>query len=392
MLNESLDTIIKDINEYGFVRIIPSINIDALLASGVLFKNLKEHGVEAIINLDTRYILEDIKEPLLLIDLPNIGENRYIHYIRYNNENSLTAYVTNYFDKTYGVDKWDKILSIIAGVYRGLDLGKEGFQGLEREFLDEFTKSHYIGLDLGFKFWGWRKYNVLKAMYRTLYPFIPGYSGDPHRVANMLKNVLKIEEPERVRGEQVFTEQDPDRAKKFLEYLDNTMEYLNPDIRKKLLLKLIGYIYTFNIGRYVFELHETLGALMIFSSIKEYYPRYIPLISINEEIVNQVMTIYNDLIDEISVVLSTSIKQYIASEQNIIETENLIRRPELLVDILNDIEALPKDKPLIISIEGEKHTCVRELLRLNYSLEKIYNYCNDTQLCRVDENDVLSKA
>jgi len=392
-LSEKLDQVLRVANEYRFIRIIPATNIDSLITAGILFKNLKDHGIEAVVNLDTKYVIDYSDEPILLIDLPKHVERKNLYEIRFNREASNSGYATYYLDKTLGVSRWDKVLSIISGIYRGLDSGREGFKTLERDFLDELVRTNYISIDLGFKLWGRKRHSLLRSIYRTLIPFIPGYSGDPVKTADMLKTLFNISDPDKVRSEDVFSEKDPDKVKVFLQHLDNTMELLDTDTRRRVLFKLIGYLYTLSMDKYTYDLHEVMGALTIFNSLEVSNPNYVVLTSLEQTLLSQIMVIYDDIIDEASIVLSSLVKQVIGGGSNVIEVEDIPRRPEVLLDMLSSLEIMPREKPLIIRVNGSYYTCVYEYLRINMdSIEKTYRSCDESQLCRVDENGALIQA
>ena len=393
-MTKALDSIVKAANEYRFIRIIPATNLDALLAASILSKNLKEHGINAPINIDPKLILDSPDEPLLTIDLPTYNMTNKHFSLLYDGETSISAHIVYYIDKVFGATRWDKILAILAGIYRGLDLGREGFKGLEKELLDELTKIKQISIDLGLRLWGWKKYSLPKALYRTLIPFIPGYSGDPGRTNNVLKNILGVDDPEKIMGEHIlsFTEEGLEKTKVFLEKLSSNMEYVDLETRNKVLLKLLGYIYLVEINNYVIDLIEAMGALILFMSLSNENIYYTLLVGRDDLILYQALTYYNDIIDEIVVEITTSITQFFTSKKPIFESPDIIKRPEIYIDILKSIDKLPQNKPIIIKSAEQTYSNVNEFLRIKAKPDKIYSSCNEYQLCLVDENGRLIKA
>lgn len=390
-MRNSLEYAIRVANEYKFIRIVPASNLDALIASSILSKNLEEHDIKAPINTDPKIILDNIDEPLLGVDLPintKTGKEYRNLNILFSGDSSLSAHVVYYLDKIFGVTTWDKILAIIAGVYRGLDFGREGFRGLEKEILDELTGSKYIGIDLGLRLWGWKKHSLFKALYRTLIPFIPGYSGDPSRTYNVLKNILGINEPEKMYGEHIlsFTEEGLENTRLFLEKLSNNMEQIDQETRNKILVKLLGYIYIITINNYILDLHEIIGSLLLFMCLSDENIYYILLTSIDDLIIYQSLIHYNSIIDEISAELATSIKRFLNIYKPIFEASEFIRRPEIYIEIIKSMEKIPQDKPVAIVKDGQNYTTVSELIRLGVKPEKVYSLCNEYQLCMVNEN------
>lgn len=386
----SLDNIVKTAREYGFLRIVPATDLDSLIAASILSKNLEEHGITCPINTDPSVIIENTDEPLLTINLPLI-ERRNAYELKYIGEYSISGYVTYYLDRVFGLSRWDKLLSIIAGIYRGLDRGREGFRNIERDILDELAKSGYIAVDLGLKLWGWKNNSLLKAMYRTLLPFIPGYSGDPHKTINFLKNTIGLNEVENIRGEQVlsFDESRLDKTRNFIEKLTQSFEIIQQDTRNKLVLKLIGYVYTVHFETSIYDIHECYGSLILFSNIDFENILYLTLVSQDSTIIPQTLIIYNNLIDEVSVDISVSVKDYLKKNNNVIEISNSVKRPDIYIDIVDSIEKKPLNKPLIIRNNEQLYTSLREYIRVNRDLEKAYSKCNEYQICLVDENGNL---
>ncbi|RLG80183.1 MAG: hypothetical protein DRO13_04330 [Thermoprotei archaeon] len=388
-----LNTVIKYANEYRFLRILPATNIDSLLAAGILSKNLREHGVEAPINLSPKIVIDVKDEPLLLLDLPkpsSSGDN--VLSIKYTDESSITARLVHYIDKLFGITWYDKFLAIIAGIHRELDVGREGFQGYERDFLDELAKANYIGVDLGFRLWGWKKRSFHKALYRTLIPFIPGYSGDPHQAAENLKKILGIKELDRLMGDNVFAEHDLEKTKLFLEKFSETIEGVEQEVRRRILIKMLGYVYVVNLGNYVADVLEIFGALEVYESMAEENVNNIPLVSADYTILNQLIAMYTQIIDELSVEAATLIKQYLHTRIPVFEGLDTIKRPELLIDIIRSMELIPDKKCITIEVDGRYVTSISEYIRVNPEYDRAYNLCDESQICILDERNVLIKA
>ncbi|RLG89600.1 MAG: hypothetical protein DRO16_03805 [Thermoprotei archaeon] len=100
------------------------------------------------------------------------------------------------------------------------------------------------------------------------------------------------------------------------------------------------------------------------------------------------MTIYEEVIDSLCLDISLAINTYIESrrEQAIIEIEEGLARPEIIVEIIKSIDENTRKMPLIVSINGECLTTVDELLRIGNEPSTVYSNCDAIQLCRVDEH------
>ncbi|MEM4619973.1 MAG: hypothetical protein QW607_07140 [Desulfurococcaceae archaeon] len=389
----NIDIVLKTAREQNFLRIVPATDLDSLITASILSKNLEEHGILCPVNTDPKIILDNVDEPLLVINLP-AKDRRNLFELKYNGEFSLASYITHYLDRVFGVSKWDKIFSIIAGIYRGLDRGREGFKNIEKEILDELTKTGYIGVDLGLKLWGWKNSSLFKAMYRTLIPFIPGYSGDPQRTTGFLKNVLGIDEIESIKGEQVlsFDETKIDKTRIFIEKLTQSFELVDQEYRSKLVLKLIGYVYTVHDERRVYDIHECLGALEVFSNIDFRNIVYTILLSHDTTILHQALITYSRFIDEVSVEISISIKDSLKKKNSVVEINDLVKRPDIYIDIFESLDLLPDSRPLIIKNNEILYTSLREYIRVNKDFEKAYSKCSEYQICMVSENENLLEA
>ncbi len=387
---ELLNDIVKYAREYGVIRIIPKIDIDSLIAAGLLWKNLEEHNISATINFDLKLVVEETDIPTVLINLPKpegLGENKQLFNLVYNGKESVSAYVAYFLDKLFITSSWEKLLALIPGIYYGLD-SEEGFPGLEKQLLKEVKEN--LSIKFGFKFWGRDRVGLQKAIYRTLIPFLPGYTGDAENVNNLFETVLG-----KTSGltKYVSIEDDEKLAAKFLEKLVKGMK-IDFNTAKRIARKLLGNIYVATLNNKVVELNEFIGSSLVFMSIKKDNPYYIPLLSIDKELLFQILTIYEEVIDSLCLDISLAINTYIESkkEQAIIEIEEGLARPEIIIEIIKSIDENTRKTPLIISINGEYLTIVDELLRIGNEPSTVYSNCDNLQLCRVDEHGNLIRS
>ncbi len=384
----SLSEILTIAEKHKFVRIIPSTNIDSLLASGILLKILKENNIEASLTLNTRILAETRKHvPTILIDLPKPENNSdldNVFTLQYSGDSSISAHIVSFFEQQKGIDSWSKILSLIAGIYRGLDIGKEGFQGLEREILEDLSRRDLISVDFGFRFWGWGRAKLVEMITRTLIPYIPGYTGERSKAEKLVKDLLGLDDPETATSTHIFLETEPERAKKFAQYLYETM-LGDEELKKKVILRLIGHTYSVELYGYGIDVLEIYGSLEVFNSLEEKNPIYLALMSLYENTIFHILAIYKDLIDLLSVEISAIMQEILDNKTYIVDAHTL-QRPELLVDILSSIGKLPKDKPIILKKDNTLYTSLSELLRTGTDPRILYSHCNEKQLCKVNED------
>lgn len=389
-MSNTLNDILKRINEYGYVRIVPRIDLDSLVASSILFENLNEHRIKTSINYDPKAILDQKDEPTILINLPKTREQTDMFTINFNMRESVSAYVSYYLDKIYGVSIYDKILSIATGIYQSLDT-VEGFKGIESEILKELTSKEIIEYEPGFRFWGRLKFDLVNSIYRTLIPFIPGLTGEPEKINELLSHIIGGR-TEIVK--HIHIEQNKDLAAKFLEHLLNNLSVIiGVSNAKKIVRKILGNVYIAKINNRIIELNEVVGLLNIYLSLKKNNPRYLSIISVDPNILFEITTLSDNVIDELIIDISIALNQFIKTKQNIFEIEESLERPEIFIEILKSMDMLPENKPIIIYYDGEHYTSLRELFRIgNEDAETLYAYCDENQLCMVDRDGNIIKA
>ena len=66
-----------------------------------------------------------------------------------------------------------------------------------------------------------------------------------------------------------------------------------------------------------------------------------------------------------------------------IEGGKLIKRPDIVVDVLHYINALPRDRVVKVTGDQGTFTVLRELIRVGVKPEEAYSQCEDDQLCPV---------
>ncbi|MEM4889894.1 MAG: phosphoesterase, partial [Thermosphaera sp.] len=64
-----------------------------------------------------------------------------------------------------------------------------------------------------------------------------------------------------------------------------------------------------------------------------------------------------------------------------VEGGDLIKRPDIIIDVLRYINALPKDKVVKLTSDRGSLTVLRELIRIGVKPEEAYSSCEDDQIC-----------
>jgi len=142
------EVLINFIQREKSFRIIPSSDVDSLLASATLLKNLSQHGYDVKVSFDLKRIIDEPGEPTLLVNLKPVNPSTQA-VLEPARDSSVTGTVVSVLDEYFGVDKWDKILAVVAtsaltsGIRsspwwqvftKGLTRGERVSKGLRRTF------------------------------------------------------------------------------------------------------------------------------------------------------------------------------------------------------------------------------------------------------------------
>ncbi len=378
-MEKSIPVLINTAREHGFLRIIPLTDIDSLIAASILARNLGEHDIHTVINLDVKTCLET-DEPTILLNIPKPSQaKKWCQELVWDKQNSsLSSYIVTGLENYWIVSDYDKILTILAGIYKERDLGKEGFRGTEKKFLQELIDNDKAEIEFGFRFWGWRKRSLVEMITRTLIPFLPGLTGERDQVLAFLKKLFNTENVESLNSSSIFLEEEPERAKKFAAALYEALE-IDENTRKTILLKLIGFTYYFYIGDTRLESFETLGSLIIYESLEQGTVNLLSNLSLDPNILYSIISLYDYYIDMLANEISHGIRLWLSGRS--IDTDR-IERPDIYVDILRSLGLL-NQKPVSIISNGRNITVLRELLRIGKDIEYALSVCDELQLCEI---------
>ncbi len=382
----SENTFINFIESYKSFTVVPDSSLDSLLSAGILLKNLSEHGWDVRVNLDPKILLDYRDEPTLLLNLQPINAQKHLA-LSTTNTSSVTALVVTMLEKAIGgVNKWDKILTILSGLYRNYyDFKAEGFKGVENTIMKELSSQKALTEILTLRLWGVKKKGLVTALTRTLVPFIPGVTGNIESASRVVKEVYGVDDPHSIKLKEISSEEDIKKVSALIKKLTEiSQQHTKKDLQ--LQLKLVGDFYVQVESRGMtleLEAHEALGGLLVYESSCKDCPLDIIAVPLSVEVLPQVLAMYNSILDYLAVTLSAQIMEFLRGERDVFECEDALQRPDIIVDILLYHDITPQDKAVRFTCNGEEITVLRELLRIGVKPEEAYSKCTETQLCKV---------
>lgn len=363
---------------YKSLVIVPSTSVDALLASSILFKKLVDHGLDVKVSINTRLIVDYPDDPAILIDLPPVNNKKQLSITLSDAESTLTGTIVSMLDKLVGVDNVDKLLSVIAGLYKGLyDFKEGGFKGIEGEFIKGLVNEKILVEIPGLRAWGVKRVGLATALYRTLMPYIPGITGNYEKASKIVMEIFKVRDPSTVKQKEIKTSEPRDAMLLLL----RSISEITRD--SSLAYRLLGdYIliqpHLGDLGE--IELHELMGAITVYVSYCYRCPLDLALSTIDKSIFTQILVIYNSVIDKLVPGIVPAIEGI--KKGGIPELPNIIKRPDLIVDILSYNNSIPKNKPVVVQSDIGAITVLRELLRTGVKPEEAYHKCREDQICQ----------
>lgn len=202
-------------------------------------------------------------------------------------------------------------------------------------------------------------------------------------MVNLVRNVFGNVDVEKFLGSEVFDRKDSAAINELLRKIDRSLEYLGEDIRKRIMYRLVGYVYHIDFNGVITDFIEIINALSLVLSIDRRNPIYIAMIGFNKEFLAETLYIYGELIEDRVQLVSEAIENYVSGKTRIIGFEKGFERPELIIDILYFLNKIPSDKVLCINIGGELLTNVSILLKQGFKQEEVFTFCDENQICRV---------
>lgn len=377
-MNSAEKSLGEFIEAYKSFVVVPDTSLDSLIAAGLLTKKLLEHGFDVKISLNAKILVDYPSDPAIVIGLLPVNKTTQL-YIGTDNGSSISTRVLLMLDKLVGVDKWDKLIAIIAGLYRGLyDFRSGAFKGAENTLMKELVQDRLMHEITGLRLWGSKRNSLVLALSRTLMPFIPGITGNLENSAKIVSEIFKVQDPYTVRQKELHADESRDRTLSLIKVLAENAK--DP----QLAFKVLGDFYISLPGFEIYgevEAHELMGSLVVYESLCSSCPLDVALIPLEKSLIPQIMSVYEDVIDKVA----SHVAQYFEKAKlgEPVDNGNVLKRPDLLVDVLQYINALPKNKCVKILLEQEGVTTLRELLRIGVAPTEAYVTCGDDQLCPV---------
>jgi single-stranded-DNA-specific exonuclease len=367
------------IEEYRSLVIIPDTSLDSLLSASIMYKKLLEHGLDVKVSINHRIILDYPDDPAILLNLPGLNNSKHLSITRLDERSSTAATVVSILDKLEGVDKWDKLLAVIAGLYHGLYDFKSGlFQGIEDKYAKDLVNEKILVEVPGLRLWGARRLSLPASLARTLMPFIPGLTGNLDKAKKLVSEVFKVHDATQVKVKELRIDENKDSV---LQLIKNLAE-IERDPR--FAFKLLGDFYI-NLqdpsGVLDVEAQEFIGALIVYNSLCRKCPEDILVSTIDKSIFTQILTIYDGSIDVVAREIAQSIDA--VRRGGVASGLSTIERPDVLVDILAYMEWLPKDRVVKLTGDSGVYTVLRELLRVGVKPLDAYSSCGEDQVCTV---------
>ncbi|MEM4717254.1 MAG: phosphoesterase [Desulfurococcaceae archaeon] len=363
--------------EYKSIVIIPDTSLDSLLASSILFKKLLEYGLDVRVSINAKILIDYPNDPAIVVGLPVINKDKQLAITSTSPESSTTGVVVSMLDKLVGIDYMDKLISIIAGLYRDLyDFKSGAFKGVENEYLKSLVNEKRVVEVAGLRLWGVRRVGTATALARTLLPYIPGFTGNISKALKIVSDAFKTQDPSSIREKEIKPGENKDLILTFLKLLTESTKDTS------LVYRLLGDFYvTLQIHNESIdiELHELLGALIVSESLCYECPLDIAITALDKSMLIQFLILYDTIIDELALNVGSIFENLRRGE--LVELPGKVKRPDILIDILSYTKALPRDKALVVNSEIGSITVLRELIRVGVKPEKVYESCREDQIC-----------
>lgn len=374
MAGKVFSDFIKSVKDYGFVRIIPLLTIDNIIASSILMKMFMENDVAVSISFKP---LVETDAPSLVIDIPldslscgniclNIVYDDTLKSIEVKGNNliitphSISATIVKIIEDLWILSGFEKIVCLIGGIDRGKDLSKEGFTCLEKEIAEELSRSNKIFYDIvGFRLWGWKRRKLYEILVYTFKPFIPGLSGRKEEVLDFIRK-LGFNRPEEVHSSDLMANEDT--LKNFATEL---LKLANEKSRRRRNpIEFISRIYYIPRGADFIDLMELYGAMLTaFSRSGDFLLNNL-LIAHDQYLVDKLILFYEKNIGAISSEIADAIDNIYVEKGNRIVIESVIvNRPEIYEFILKEIGFIDKNSYIVLEKNGRQFTSLYSLLK-----------------------------
>ncbi len=383
----------KIVKEHGFVRIIPLLTIDNIVAASILAKMFMENDVAVSISLKP---VVDRDDPTIVIDIPfdhNVC-GRYCFEILYDGglkdveirngnilstPHSISATIVKIIEDYWILSGNEKVICLLGGINRGKDLSREGFIKLEKAIVEELSKSNKIFYDVvGFRLWGWKRRKLYEILTYTITPFIPGLTGRKETAIEFIKK-LGFEDPDKVHSSDLVTKEDV--LKNFATELIKTANEKSKKRRSP--LEFISRIYFLSRGADFIDLMELYGAVLTaFSKGGDYLVNNF-LIAQDSTLIDRLLIFYEKHIDAISSDVANAIDGLYEDTNNRVVVEpSIVSRPEVFEMVLSEIGLVDDTKYVVVNTGGKYYTSLLSLIKIKKKID--YESFDEEQLLYIE--------
>lgn len=362
------------ITSHKSLIIVPDTALDSLLAAGILLKSLVEHGWDARISMDAKVLVDYPNDPAILVNLVPIVKERQISVESNPEKGSSAALIVHLLDTLFGVDTWSKLLAVASGFYRNYYNFKQGgFKGVETALQNDLIQSKNLSEAPALRLWGAKRKGLVAALTRTFMPILPGITGVPDKAVKIVEEVFKGTNPYTVKQKEIKGD---DISRALLKSVVDTIH--DPSIA----MMIVGdfYVVIQELSEHgEIEMSELVGSMTVVESLCRECPYDVIAVSLDKTRISQVLSIYDEVAEDVAELVSSCFS--LAKTGEPVELTDPIERPDIIVDTLMYINALPRDKPVKALINGRASTVLRELLRTGVKPDKAYSACEADQLC-----------
>ncbi len=370
---------IRESKSYRFVRVVPLLCVDSIIASSIAIKLFGDNGFDTALSLNP---YSGADEPTLFIDLVpskcnapclSIIHSPGKHGVKEINggkviytDSSISATLVKILENYWIIESIEKVLALIGGIERGRDQSKEGFIGIEGEIVDELVKTKNLIIDAGLRLWGWKRRPLVEMLSITYSPYIPGITGYRDKAYELISK-LGFTDPEKVTAGDLIT--DPKYIKDLVQEL--LLILRNNSRRDRSPMEILGRIYYTTLLGHEMDLMDLYGLYLTIWGLGG--DALINLFYIPQEtiILEQLLYLYEKNIKEVAKEITENIQQYIVNNGLPYISTGLIKRPEIYLKILSELGMIPSQPFKLMDENGIIYTSYSEILRTKASYEKI---------------------
>ena len=370
---------LRESKKYGFIRIVPLLCIDSIIASSIALKLFGDNGYETALSLEP---CKEANEPTLFIDLkPEICNAPCLSIIHESGEqgiesknnvkiiytdSSISATLVKTMENYWIVESIEKILALVGGIDRGRDQSKEGFIGLEKEIVNELMNSKSLIVDAGLRLWGWKRRNLIDMLSLTYSPYIPGITGYREKAYELISK-LGFKEPEKVTAGDLIS--DPKYIKELVQELLTILKSVSR--RNRSPIEVLGRIYFTSLLGHEIDLMDLYGLYLTIWSLSG--DAFINLFYIPQDtiILEQLLYLYEKYIDNVVKEITENIQSYIISNGLPYLSAGIVKRPEVYLKILSELGLVPQQPLKLMNEDGLLYSSYSEILRTNAKYEKL---------------------